>query len=534
AFVFDDSQVSRGRELFASLGCATCHRLEQAGERVASTLKTKPLADCDLSRGCLSDSGESPSPRYDLSPLQQTAIAAALTATVETTSQNPQSVIHRTMLAFNCYACHARDNIGGPSPDRNELFTSTIPEMGDEGRLPPPLNGVGDKLNDGFLAEVLKNGVEDRPYMRTRMPKFGERNVGHLGAAFAKLDRREEAELAVIDEPLHRVKATGRQLVGDKGLACIKCHTFGPHRATGIQAIGLLEMPRRLRDDWFLRYLVNPNDYRPGTRMPTGFPDGQATIRDVYHGDPQQQITAIWRFLEDGSKAGLPDGLIAQMIELKPQEAPIVYRNFIDGVSPRGIAVGYPERCHLAWDANRMCLALIWHGRFIDASRHWEGRGQGFQPPLGDHVLKVEEATPVTRLASGDAPWPTAEPRESGYRFHGYQLDRQRRPVFRYEGPEFSVTDAPEPQLRGDDASYFRRVLTVEAKPTVDGLYFRAGRGSSIEVLPEGGWLIDGAMTVRLEGGGTPIVRESAGRKELLAPLDLSSGTTKIVQELDW
>ena len=140
----------------------------------------------------------------------------------------------------------------------------------------------------------------------------------------------------------------------------------------------------------------------------------------------------------------------------------------------------------------------------------------------------------MARLPSGDAPWPTTEPREAGYRFRGYQLDAKRRPTFRYEGPQFSVTDSPEPQARGEDASYFRRHLTVSAEPSGEGLYFRAGRGGSIEPLPEGGWLIDGALTVRLQGGGTPIVRESAGRQELLVPLDLSTGTIGIVQELDW
>ena len=533
-FVFDESLVARGRELFATLGCASCHRLQPGGERIASRLSAKPFADCDLTQGCLTDGAETAAPRYDLSPTQQSAITAALSTDRDEGDAATTAVIHRTMLAFNCYACHSRGDIGGPTPDRNELFTSTIPEMGDEGRIPPPLDGVGDKLNDGFLAEVLKDGASDRPYMHTRMPKFGDRNVGHLAAAFVDLDRRTEAELADIPEPLHRIKATGRQLVGDKGLACIKCHTFGPHRATGIQAIGLLEMPRRLRDDWFLRYLVNPNEYRPGTRMPTGFPEGKATIRDVYDGHPQQQVTAIWRYLQDGSKAGIPDGLIAKMIELKPTDVPIIYRNFIDGLSPRGIAVGYPEKCHLAWDANRMCLTLVWHGRFIDASRHWEGRGQGFQPPLGDHVLRIEDAPPLAILDSQDSPWPIEEPRESGYHFKGYHLDAAQRPTFKYSGPGFTVTDYCEPQPRGEQSPYFRRRLTITADSPVEGLHFRAARGQSIEPLPEGGWRIDNALTIRVQGGGVSHLREAQGRLEILVPIDVTSGTVEINQELDW
>jgi hypothetical protein len=323
-------------------------------------------------------------------------------------------------------------------------------------------------------------------------------------------------------------------LVGDQGLACIKCHSFGPHRATGIQAINLHAIPRRLRDDWFLRYLIDPNAYRPGTRMPTGFPEGQATIRDVYAGNPQQQVTAIWRYLEDGSKAGIPDGLIAQMVELKPTDAPVMYRNFIEGLSPRGIAVGYPEQCHLAWDANRMSLGLIWHGRFLDASRHWEGRGQGFQPPLGDHVLRVETTVPLAKLASADSPWPEDDPHASGYRFRGYRLNDKLQPAFWYAGPGFSVVDAPEPVQRGEQASYFRRRLSIESDKPVEGLSFRAGRGAEIVPAPGGGWLIDGALTVRIQGGGTPFLRDSAGAKELLIPLTFTDVRVEITQELDW
>ncbi len=530
-FKYDPQLIDRGRELFASLGCASCHALQQGDQRIASPWKVKPLAECAPDRGCLNAEPSGTDLQYELSPRQVQTIQTALATPAQTVTTAPADVLHRTMVAFNCYACHDRGGIGGPTHDRQELFTTTIPEMGDEGRLPPSLNGVGDKLNDNFLREVLRNGATDRPYMRTQMPKFIDRSVTDLAKEFIAADRRTESPLADIDEPVHRIKSTGRHLVGDQGLACVKCHSFGPHRATGIQAINLLAMPRRLRDDWFVRYLINPNAYRPGTRMPTGYPEGKATIRDVYHGDPPQQITAIWRYLQDGNKAGIPDGMVAKMIELKPLEAPVIYRNFIDGLSPRGIAVGYPEGSHLAWDANRMSLALIWSGRFIDASRHWEGRGQGFQPPLGDHVLRFEEAVPLAVLPSGDAPWPTTDPHASGYRFRGYRLDERRRPTFQYTGPGFTVSDFPEPQRRDGKTSCFRRTLKLTPTGAGGTVYFRAASGSTIEPMPDGGWRIDNALTIRLQGG-TPVVRESAGRKELIVPLP--AGEQTLVQELEW
>ena len=532
AFVPDPSLVDTGRQLFQSLGCANCHLLKFDGREVNSRLQAKALSTLQPDSGCLLPEPPAGLPRFELAPLQTAAISQALAAPPGPEVQQPAAKIDHTMAAFNCYACHSRGGIGGPTADRNALFRTTLPEMGDEGRLPPALDGVGDKLNDGFLREVLKNGASDRPYMQTRMPKFGDSPVSDLAAAFVQLDRREGGPLAEFDEPLHRVKSTGRQLVGDRGLACIKCHNFGPHKATGVQAINLHSMTRRLRDDWFARYLVNPGEYRPGTRMPTGFPEGQAAVRDVYDGDSARQIAAIWRYLEDRDKAGLPDGLVAQLIELKPEQSAIVYRNFIDGLTPRGIAVGFPEHCHLAWDANRLCLATVWHGRFIDASRHWNGRGQGFEPPLGDHVLRIEPTVPLAVLASRDAPWPEASPRERGYRFRGYRLDESGRPTFRYDGPGFAVEDRSVPAA-GSPENYFVRRLQITTPERVDGLYFRAAQGRQIEALPDGGYRVDGALTVRLSGGGAPFLRTSAGSRELLVPLD-GAGPTEIVQELHW
>jgi hypothetical protein len=456
--------------------------------------------------------------------------------------------IEQTMTVFNCFACHSRGGVGGPTSERNPRFLSAIPEMGDEGRIPPPLDGVGDKLQEGWLRHVLAEGGKDRPYMFTRMPRFGVAAVAKLADDFIALDQRTEAKPGdprQPAEPLHRVKAAGRHLAGDKGLSCIKCHTFGQHKATGIQALNLLTMARRIRPDWFRRYLPNPSQYRPGTRMPSGFVNGRSTITAVYDGDPARQIVALWTYLSDGDKAGIPDGLIADLIELKPAGAPIVYRNFIDGLSPRGIAVGYPEQVHLAWDANSLCLTQIWRGRFIDASMHWVGRGSGFQSPLGDDILKLEQTAPLTPLDSLEAAWPAEPPKQRGYHFRGYRLDRDGRPTFRYDGPGFEVEDAPKPVVHGDIAQFERR-LTVRAETAIERLYFLAAAAGEISPLADGWYLVGGALKVRVRAGtDTPIVRNSAGRQELLLPIVLENGKAEInpafhdheieiVEELSW
>lgn len=551
-FQFDPELVEKGRSLFQSIGCASCHQFKEQGQLVQSLVKAPALKDLNPTQGCLADQavGRAPAtetgdalgkavapvPQFDLNTNQRAALATALVSALtrpephETLS--PAGLIGQTMTAFNCYGCHSRAGIGGPPRERNAVFLSTIPEMGDEGRVPPPLDGVGDKLTAQWLQHVLQEGAKDRPYMLTRMPKFGLPRLNDLAAAFIAADRHEGPAAVKLPEAEHRVKAVGRQLVGDKALGCIKCHTFGTHRASGIQAINLQTMTQRIREDWFLRYMINPIAFRPGTRMPTGFPEGKATIRDVYQGNTDQQLAAIWTYLKDGSQAGLPEGLIGNVIELKPVGKPIIYRNFLEGLTPRGIAVGYPERGHLAWDANTMSLTLIWHGRFIDAGKHWEGRGAGNQGPLGDHVMRLEETVPLAVLDSPAQEWPKTPPREAGYRFRGYEIDADGRPHFRYTAPQFEVRDFPKPVATGADPGFERR-LTIQAGETLKTLYFRAGTAAKIEEEADGWFVLDGTIRIRIPGT-KPIVRTSGGKQELLVSVPLTNGKGEMTQEIQW
>ncbi len=426
-FVYDESKAERGRQLFGKLGCAACHVRTDGGKAIESSLAAPQLAELDETKGCLASATKSV-PNYDLTSVQSDAIAAAIAAGQPDGEPTADRQLAQTMKSLNCYACHSRDGVGGAESDRNALFVSAIPEMGDEGRLPPPLDGVGDKLREDWIKKVVSSGDKSRPYMKTYMPKFGEQNAGHLAAIFAGIDSRTEAKIAKTDEPGHRRVALGRQMVGAKGFACVSCHTFGKFRSTGIQAIALDTMASRIREDWFHRYLPNPQQYRPGTRMPTSYPEGKSTVTNIYGGDQAKQLAAIWAFLEKGKDGGVPEGIVGGMIELKPETKPVIYRNFIDGVSPRGIAVGYPEKVNLCWDANNLSLTLIWQDRFIDAAKHWVGRGPGNQTPLGGSVMKLEQVSPIAVLVDEQAAWPTESPRQRGYKFLGYRLDSRADP----------------------------------------------------------------------------------------------------------
>jgi cytochrome c2 len=537
AFEPDPDLAAKGRELFGTLGCASCHPFRGYGPPITSEIQAKALTDLAGQGGCLAESTPRGLPAYRLNERQRTALAAAIPSLKTAREATPADTVHDTLVAFNCYACHQRGEIGGVEPARNAFFTTKQPEMGDEGRLPPALTGIGDKLQEAWLKQVIEQGASDRQqYLHTKMPRFHNRNVGHLPAALIALDRQPDtAPNPTFDEPEYRVKAAGRHLVGGKALSCIKCHDFAQHPSQGVRAISLTTMTKRLRPDWFHRYLLDPQAFRPGTRMPAPWPFGQTTIRDVLSANVDQQIRAVWLYLSEGDRAAVPVGLVREPIELVPQGTPVIYRNFIAGAGTRAIGVGYPEQLNLAWDANDLRLALIWHGAFIDASRHWNGRGQGFEHPLGDDLLQLPAGQPLAQLPSVNDTWPDGSARDRGFRFRGYELDDAHRPAFRYDVANVTVTDMLSPKSV-PDAKYphLLRTLTITG-PRSDGVwYFRAAAAGKLEKTADDTFLVDGVWTLRIAGGEMPVLRESGGRRELLVPVTLRGEPVSLTLEYAW
>lgn len=539
SFVIVPELVAKGKELFASMGCASCHVMNVDGQRIASSLQAKPLVEVRPDSGCLAEHVSGNHPRYGLNAAQRAALHLALKVPFEETLAEG---VHRTLTTLNCYACHQRNGLGGAEAERDGAFESRQREMGDEGRLPPTLTGVGDKLRADWLRQILHHSSNDRKeYLVTRMPRYGAANVEPLVNQFLKLDQQPDPlPPADFPEPDYRVKAHGRLMVGGQSLSCIKCHDFGPHPSTGVRAINLTSMHKRLRPEWFYRYVLDPQAYRRGTRMPAPWPFGQTTVRNVLNADVNLQVQAVWLYLSDAEKAAVPAGLVREPIELKPTNEPILYRNFIEGAGSRGIGVGYPEGVNLAFDANEMRLAVIWHGAFIDASKHWTGRGQGFADPLGDDVLFLPQQSPLAILDALDQEFPATPARDRGFNFLGYRLDDSKRPTFRYSWNGLTISDTPLPVAREGQYPSLKRSLVFENAPDrVDQpsrLWFRAASGKSITTERTGLYQIEGVWKIEVEDPQTvqPLVRKSGEQQELLIPVQLKNSSARIAVHYVW
>ena len=530
-FTLDEQLVAEGRQIFASVGCANCHDLKIDNQNIKSTFAAKKLAELKPEGGCQAAGSMKGVPHFSLNETQSKVINTALSQLNSAETPTGEQAVFRTMATFNCYACHARNDIGGVEREREADFVGTIPEMGDEGRIPPALTGAGDKLNDSWLQHILNNGANDRPYMLTRMPKFGANHVKTLLTAFPELDRKTLSPRAKFDQPDYRVKAEGRAMVGDKGLSCVKCHPFGNKKSSGIQALDLQTMTNRLREDWFSRYMINPQEYRRGTRMPSAWPNGRTILPKVLDGDTNKQLSAIWMYLEDRGKAAVPLGVGGQTIVLEAKNAPIIYRNFITDLSPRGIAVGYPEEAHLAFDAEEMVVRSIWHGSFIDAAKHWVGRGQGNQNPLGDHLVKLPTGQPFAVLDSLDVSWPAEKARDAGYAFLGYELNKAGRPTFLYAFNGVTVADYSAPVPNKGDTNFSRTLTVTTNGKAPENLYLRVATGN-IEKRADGLYVLDKILELKVPSDA--ITRSSNGKQELLLPVIFTDNKAELKVEYVW
>lgn len=536
----DPNWVAEGKALFQSIGCVQCHAMKDTDKAESKLSKAPSIDQVKADAGCLADKVPMGLPDYRLTLLQKESIKAALGIDPSKEFSHEEHSKY-TLAKLNCIACHQRNGWGGPESDKLEFFTSTIPEMGDEGRLPPRLTGVGDKLSDAYLDRVLAEGARHRPYMLVRMPRYGAAATQGLAAHWKQEDRPAQDSVAQgPDEAEIRTLAAGRLLAGNKGLSCAQCHTFGNQKAIGIQAINMLTMTERLRPEWFRRYMLEPTKYRPGTRMPASFPDGTSVLKTVYDGNADHQIAALWKYLSQGTQAAIPEGLQRDQIVLDPQDKPIIYRNFLEGLSARGIAVGYPGGLNIAWDAQTMNLAKLWQGQFIDASMHWRDRGVGRQKPLGDLVLNYENRSAVAWLKDDAEAWPDSKKISDTYKFLGYRTDKSGHPTFRYKIASAIVADRAELSVGPKDSPGLKRTLQFEGlgAQADSALWVRLAEGAKIVADGKNTWTVDDKyqVTVPESVAASAKIRESAGKQELILPIGslAKAGQAELQYFLRW
>jgi mono/diheme cytochrome c family protein len=536
----DPRQVAQGERYFRELHCGNCHALPGIDAAPAVGGALQPAA---TPQGCLQPQAGGPV-RYDLDDAQRQALVAALQHLDQ--AETDAEAVAKTLVAQRCIACHVRDDYGGVHPDVDPLFTTTEPNLGDEGRLPPPLTLLGAKLQPTWLKKVLFDGESVRPYLGVRMPQYGVDNLGHLPALLARTDTLPAVDWTIPSperdsdrEREREFRKAGHALLGNQGLYCIACHNFNGKEAPVNRGMELTSSYQRLQPAWFNAFLRNPQQFRPRIIMPQSWANGVASHKTILDGDTDRQIQAIWYYLSLGTSAADPPGLKGIDTRLTVGTRARIHRGRSRVAGYRGIAVGFPDQLHYAFNAETGTLSALWRGGFVSAN--WSGQGSGDFQPAAEPVLLAQDVSLLKRDSPAD-PWPllpvmTKEnranpnplyPKNLGYQFLGYRVDHDGVPTFRYRLGDIEVSDRSVPggaergaqlerhlQLKsGEPQTVWFRALTGEISQPAEGVY-ESGRLRLTVPLP--------ADRIQLRS-----IDADPPRSELLLRLELPQGTSHL------
>ena len=140
--------------------------------------------------------------------------------------------------------------------------------------------------------------------------------------------------------------------------------------------------------------------------------------------------------------------------------------------------------------------------------------------------MTLPAGPPLASLESLDGAWPDGNPRENGFAFKGYSLDKAGVPTFKYRWNEATVTDTILPFETSPDNG-LQRTLTVTPANKLVNAWLRIASGQNAEES-DGAVIVDG-VRFQIEGK-EPIVRTINNRRELLIPMTVEAGETATVR----
>ncbi|HSU67235.1 MAG TPA: hypothetical protein VLJ39_10200 [Tepidisphaeraceae bacterium] len=218
---------------------------------------------------------------------------------------------------MRCTACHARDGIesqiaqglDAESQALHQKFPNppvTEKDLIAADQHPPMLTWVGEKLRPQWMSRFVGGQIQYKPryYLRARMPGFAAR-AGLISAGLA-----EEHGYAADRDPEPKPDAAqaeiGRTLSGktpNQGFSCVQCHSVGdmpPFAAFEAPSINFKYVADRLRHEYYMRWVLNPQRIDPTTKMPRfGDDEGKTGLPALDH-DAVKQFEAIWQYLLEG------------------------------------------------------------------------------------------------------------------------------------------------------------------------------------------------------------------------------------------
>ena len=172
---------------------------------------------------------------------------------------------HQLISQYNCRGCHLIDGEGGQIVDA----------IGAAEFAPPNLNTQGSKVHPDWLFKFLQSPSIIRPNLEVRMPSFNlsDSDWNSIIETFQYYDKNfisYESDFIVDDKSVHYSAGSKLHEIG----ACNNCHFYGTEFPLGepeTWAPNLALTKSRLRPEWVISWLDNPQAIMPGTKMPAPY-----------------------------------------------------------------------------------------------------------------------------------------------------------------------------------------------------------------------------------------------------------------------
>jgi len=198
--------------------------------------------------------------------------------------------------ALHCNACHYI---------RPELEHGAG-HGGGHGGVAPNLANLGDKFRPGWLFEFLQKPHTIRPWLKIRMPDFRLTEqetvalVQHISEDMVGTGRPSLPSLKLSSAERKTFLEAGKKLMSAEYFDCWGCHQKGEKKPEGPMeswAPDLEISSQRLRRDWIVQWLQDPQKLMSGTKMPTYFEATDSGPDEILGGDETKQIYAIAQYI---------------------------------------------------------------------------------------------------------------------------------------------------------------------------------------------------------------------------------------------
>jgi mono/diheme cytochrome c family protein/peptidoglycan hydrolase CwlO-like protein len=200
----------------------------------------------------------------------------------------------RVISKFNCRGCHLIEDQGG------KIRAMYENEGIDLSLAPPNLRKEGAKLQIDWFHNFLLGVHPIRPWLHIRMPSFHwtDEDVSDVITYF----NAKEDQVFPFKAPETQV-LKGQDLIQAKALfaklQCQKCHVLGSKIPPDLNSAApdLYQVHERLKPDWVVEWLKNPDDLMPGTRMPGFWPQDVSPAPRYFGGNSLKQREALRDYL---------------------------------------------------------------------------------------------------------------------------------------------------------------------------------------------------------------------------------------------